>query len=715
MGFWNKVKNATGKAADWVGDKVSAGASAAADIVVAPFENLGDTFDQASSVRAGSNGIGPTADTKGSQTRTAVSDAAVATGSWASDVAAGMNPYPGLSAAVNPTNPAAVEAATENSDRFGHALGTVGEPVLETAEHAGKSAVVLGDEAFDALHFDDILECLYTRPGPDGTLHTPDLNTRPDHTPLEIGMAAVEIASYAFPAATAAERLAATTAGRRAIADALANGATSEQAVIAGQRATRDYLAPPRSFAELEAPGTSGPSELPLGTNPKPVQPGAVAAADGKPALAPDEAVQTNLGAGTPRSASVGSPEVPPRDPRYDDWIAQADAGLVKAGINPSDVYGDLPATDRWRMELAKQMGTNRFSDKLPGMDIRAYQFAFNNGGKGNAANFKNLYEYYKARFDLAAKEVDPSVPKRQRPQIAASEMDDAVVAAELASDLEFVRSSPRGVIELDPALVPLGSQRSDLANAIQAADNLGFGNPNSVVMHTYKHPEVIELGGSGKIDVAEYIDGAARTVREGALVDVAKADNGSLSFIYHRNILTPTGDTKTVEAIVIVSTDGKARIASYGSPKAVKNPIPGSRWRWNDETPPELAEDIGQSTTSGVGGPAGGGVTEAPRLGLPWLEGLGSLRGREIPNGQENVGLADMHWSNGLIESITSGLDALLAPMVPVGQETEMPVAETSRRNQSMTVNIISPILAGFGIDSQEIAATFGAGVHIK
>ncbi|WP_431952849.1 hypothetical protein [Nocardia lijiangensis] len=217
------------------------------DMATSPFEGVGRTIDQASSVRAGSNGIGPTIppdDT--SVTSKTVIDSAQAVGSWAGDLATGLNPYPETRAALNPTNPANHAAALDDQQRFTDAIDTAADITKElTIDPGVHSVVVLGNTAYNLLQIDNIVEGIHTRPGPDGSLHTPDFQTRPQHNPLEVAMAAVVIASIAFPAASAVERAAANAAARRTVQAALERGATTEEAITAGKKQVQNYLQRP--------------------------------------------------------------------------------------------------------------------------------------------------------------------------------------------------------------------------------------------------------------------------------------------------------------------------------------------------------------------------------------------------------------------------------------------------------------------------------------
>ncbi|WP_282782458.1 MULTISPECIES: hypothetical protein [unclassified Nocardia] len=246
--------------------------------------------------------------------------------------------------------------------------------------------------------------------------------------------------------------------------------------------------------------------------------------------------------------------------------LANADSRLQRAGVNPDDIYGPLPTDHAGRDRVANVVVNNPFSKKSPGMDRRAYEFALNHGGRGNPWRFANAYEYYKTKFSEAIKSFNPSLhPNQSKYAVVAREFDDSAVAADLARDVETVLAAGRGPITIDQNL-----KGTALANAVQRSEKLGFGDAVAAAYHAPKHiDEVPTTEQAGKSVIRAYQESAARTVREGKLVSYEEKADGSSKLVFHREI-SEDGKSIVTETIVIVDSSGVARIATYGSPKAV-------------------------------------------------------------------------------------------------------------------------------------------------
>ncbi|MGX1806650.1 hypothetical protein ACWIGI_13130 [Nocardia sp. NPDC055321] len=247
--------------------------------------------------------------------------------------------------------------------------------------------------------------------------------------------------------------------------------------------------------------------------------------------------------------------------------LANADNRLQKAGVDPDDIYGSLPADHAGRDRVANVVVNNPFSKKAPGMDSRAYQFALNHGGRGNPWRFANAYEYYKTKFGESIDRFDPKLyPNQSKYAVITRQFDDSAVAADLARDVEDVIATGRGSISVDPKL-----KGDDLAEAVQKAENLGFGDSVAAAYHAPKHIDEVPIAEQvGKSVIKAYQDSAAKTVHAGRLVSYEAKADGTQRLVYHRDISGEEGVSVT-EAIVIVDATGAVRIATYGSPKAVQ------------------------------------------------------------------------------------------------------------------------------------------------
>ncbi|MET8778851.1 hypothetical protein ABZV58_27930 [Nocardia sp. NPDC004654] len=569
----------------------------AIDFVTSPFEGVGTTFDQASSVRAGRDGIGPTAPPRDeSATSRAVIDTGTSVIGWVGDLASGLNPYPETRAAFDPMNPTKRAGSLEDQQRFTDAIDSAADL---TVVPVGRAGVVLLDTAYNGLQFDNIMEGLHTKPGPDGTLYTPDFQTRPQHHPLEVAFSAVVVASLAFPAASAIERVGAAAAGRQAVQRAAAQGATREEAIAAGERAVRDYLLGPFSAHRGNPLGPPNNSTQTVGEatlegeigavldfpwyreNPRTFDfpSGNVLPGMGAPraplgqSMAPTRLPQFRPTANSfelPKASSFTGDPLPLNEVQMRQ-LAAADRRLRNAGMEVDDIYGTAWPTHPGRLRLAKVMQDTRFGSKIaPVLDSRAFRFALENGGYRNPREFADLFEYYSARFHIVKKEAQEnaaSYPNRSLDAVAVENMDDSLISADLARDIAYVESGVRQPAFLSPTL-----DGAALEKAVRQLEYIGFGRPATAAYHPYKHyKEIPPEDALGVSILDEYFDSAAKTVREGTLGNLYVQSNGSRTLIFQRTFVDSDGNDRVVQAIVNVDANGRAILATYGRAKSRK------------------------------------------------------------------------------------------------------------------------------------------------
>ncbi|MFR9750525.1 hypothetical protein ACL02S_05765 [Nocardia sp. 004] len=262
------------------------------------------------------------------------------------------------------------------------------------------------------------------------------------------------------------------------------------------------------------------------------------------------------------------SPEFPSLDDRKHGWVTQADEQLKQVGINPADIYGDLPANHPGRARMSSVLATTSFAKDAHGMLEKAAQFAAEKSTPGNPWKFANAYEYAHAKFGQFRSLLDYS-PKRATESnnaYAARMFDLEYVRAALAEDLKIVESSGGNAQRIDPTL-----RGDQLDAAVREVDNLGFDDPVGAAYHAIKHRKEIpksELADKGMI--VGYLDSAAETVRTGTIPfpHELEAATGAIKILFHRTV---GSEGAILEAIVKVERDGTVRIASYGHRKVGK------------------------------------------------------------------------------------------------------------------------------------------------
>ncbi|WP_143875981.1 hypothetical protein [Nocardia fluminea] len=406
-----------------------------------------------------------------------------------------------------------------------------------------------------------------------------------------------------------------------------------------------------------------------------------------------------------PAANSHPSPQAASREKYEQIWRPVAEEKLRSAGIDPGEVFGDLPVFDHGRVRLAKSLATNPFGTKAieAGMEPRALRFALEQEGRGNPYNFTNAYEYYKARFDDAVLEVEPGIPKRQKPLVAAQTFNDTAIAKDLARDLELISTSNRGAVAIDPLLDGRG-----IDGALRSAENLGFGNPYSAAYHPYKHKrEIPDLDESSPTLVLDYQNSAAKTVREGRLVEVRPLEGGTMQYVYHRDINDLTGKATTVEVLVNVKSNGTAVLASYAKRKV--DPPAGGFWEWPESGPPSKF-DTGLEKSSDYKTHN----ASSSFLGATSIAGVSSLISGSDLRALDGAHYPD--WSSGMVNMLRQGLKrSSHAQNVAVFRAAaHLGAAGISRVDRSLMVNIVPAQSAANVSVKREEAAVVGLGAHI-
>ncbi|WP_431972511.1 hypothetical protein [Nocardia sp. bgisy134] len=393
---------------------------------------------------------------------------------------------------------------------------------------------------------------------------------------------------------------------------------------------------------------------------------------------------------GRPESEGGGRPGVDPKkEADRQARIAKGEALLNDTRIGDTEdslgqaIWGDRPATDRARQRAADLVGGGTTFKKkalAEGIQDRAIQWAFEQGGRNNPGRFSNAYEYYKLKFDEYRGSLDPSLYRNQNLDALAARMFENRIADEmLAIDVQTVLRSGRGAVNL-------GANLSDeaMVSALRNAEGLGFDDPVSSAYHTLKHrDEYPDIEKVGPTEIESYQNSAARTVREGRLVQVGVDDaTGATKLVFHRVIDDGAGGTKITEAIVWVDTEGRASIASYGAPKAVRlgpdKQLP-PEWEFGgarSDAPQILPEDADPAPT---------GIPR-PLLTVPPL--LSLRPGESTPNSGDGT---TAPWAGDLLQHLRETIE--MAQRTVPRTFAAMPVAraETSQ-DRPLTFNIRVP-----------------------
>ncbi|MEV6103048.1 hypothetical protein [Nocardia sp. NPDC051981] len=136
-----------------------------------------------------------------------------------------------------------------------------------------------------------------------------------------------------------------------------------------------------------------------------------------------------------------------------------------------------------------------------------------------------------------------------------------------------------RLLVDLDPSLQAL------LAAIRAVADKLGYDEPIVAATHARRYAdEVPSAEQRGKTIILAFLDSAAATVRDGALVSAPTQPGGARQLVFHRTVPV-RHKLKVMEAVVIVDA-GTAHIARYGTPKSCVMSIfsfPTARESMND------------------------------------------------------------------------------------------------------------------------------------
>ncbi|MFC8527338.1 hypothetical protein [Nocardia sp. NPDC057227] len=285
---------------------------------------------------------------------------------------------------------------------------------------------------------------------------------------------------------------------------------------------------------------------------------------------------ENSPGASRPATTDVAPPDLsgPPQlSPAKVQFRAEGERVLGEMKVGATDetvadaVFGARPPGDPGRGRATEVIGGGTQFGKAgrrAGLPETGIEWALAQGGRNNPARFTNSFEYYKVQYDIYRKTAE--LP----PGVSAEQMfvNENIVDKMLARDLDLVRNSGRGSVDLGP-----NASDAEITQALRNAERLGFGDEMSAAYHPYKHwKEDPELAALGQAEVSAYHDSAARTVRDGTLVKVHLDEStGYRKFTYHRVVDDGDGRSTITEVIVGVDTSGQASILTYGAPKSVR------------------------------------------------------------------------------------------------------------------------------------------------
>ncbi|WP_433600321.1 hypothetical protein ACQPXH_00160 [Nocardia sp. CA-135953] len=558
---------------------------------------------------------------------------------------------------------------------------------------------IAGDWVYNHL-YGPMADLATLTPQPDGSLRPTTTHRAPEHSAVENILAAIDVVSLVGGVTelgiNATERATALAIGSRTARTALANGATREEAIALARQAINRFENLPPQLKDRITQSTTTPDAPGF---PKTVEP--VPEVRDLPGVKPQpmsngRRIQIADGEGILAETMIGGPDS--ETPTF--------AQLV---------LGDLPADDPARQRAAQVVGgTAKFNNNAvnAGMQQRALQWAMNQAGPGNPRKFANAYEYYKGKYQEAYDSVDPKdiLKGENKDSVAAKRLDDYQVTKNLEEDIETVRRSGKGAVDLRPWM----SQR-DVVAMLRQNQSLGFGDEFGSAYHALRHwknmPDSEKELLPSRIEA--YQNSADLTVREGRLVGIYPRD-GVMKYVFQRDVIVK-GKPNIVETIVNVTPDGRAMIATYGQPTAVK---PGP----DGTAPPEIVPDPGMSQryppSPWSSGKAWSNGLVPPSLALPPI--LGMRPGLDRPAVTEprrdsfsTTALAPQSWIDNLIGSIRHTVASTPAPS-PILEVQPISTVQDGKLNQSLTVNINSHRRKSEASDA-EMARVIAYGAHIK
>lgn len=248
---------------------------------------------------------------------------------------------------------------------------------------------------------------------------------------------------------------------------------------------------------------------------------------------------------------------------------------LRRAGLSDEQIAqlrGDNPRDGHAWQRAAKAVG-QEFSAKVADkMHPAATKFALE--GASNPKEFAYRYEYYHALFDEEVANLrnapetpeQPRIPKKRVPVVAADNLLQRDVFAQLEADLEEVRNNRSGTASIDPK-----TPDTEIDQAVrERAGEISMGNELSAAYHVRKHyreiPQIEQTGNP----VADYHNSAERTIREGELTDRIKRDGGGEILNYRREVVETDGTgaerVRILRAVVVVAPNGDLIMPTYGA-----------------------------------------------------------------------------------------------------------------------------------------------------
>ncbi|MDT0302749.1 hypothetical protein [Streptomonospora wellingtoniae] len=252
---------------------------------------------------------------------------------------------------------------------------------------------------------------------------------------------------------------------------------------------------------------------------------------------------------------------------RNADNVEQAlrNGGLTDEQI--TRLFGDHPRDgDQWNRVHGA------LNQQFPGkirttIQPKAIEFAFD--GASDPREFAYRYEYYHAIFREQVHELKVSGPSAHegmsRNSAALERMPDmAEMTQKLESDHEDVLSSwGDSPLEIDASDIP---QRLDQA-VDEGADRITMGHPTSASYHSHKHFNELPAAEQGSNKVDSYHQSAVTTIRDGDLAESTTNTDGSIDLKYRREYVDEeTGETKTLQALLVIRPDGLVIMKTYGA-----------------------------------------------------------------------------------------------------------------------------------------------------
>ena len=269
---------------------------------------------------------------------------------------------------------------------------------------------------------------------------------------------------------------------------------------------------------------------------------------------------------GVPERAAL--PAGPVADEALQKAIAAMNKALAENALAGDPLFANVDELTAGKVRTALVQWSNGIP---PTLRARIVQWG-RDGCGGSPREFANRVEYARARFQeyvtRFTEEYAATRTAKQAKDAAQQAASKAMDTEAGMSDLSVILSTELSTIGSAPrsGVLPAGLAPAQVPDAVRALPALPYESGTAEAYHAHKHMRELPANEQDWAKPIEtYAASMQETVRSGKLV-LDEPAGTSRKLVFHREI-----DGVTVEAIVYVSADGSATVASFGRPKAVK------------------------------------------------------------------------------------------------------------------------------------------------